>query len=483
VADDRTTAMELHEEEGRLVAGRYRLLERIGSGGVAEVWRSRDERLGRDVALKLLSKSTDPAFRHRFTEEARRSAAISHPNVVHVYDALEEGDDSFIVMQFVDGRPLDTLVRERGPLPVHQAARLVGQVAAALDAAHAQGIVHCDVKPANVIVDSTGVAKLADFGIARAVERAAQEPARELVGTARYVAPEQVEGAPATPRSDVYGLGLVAYELISGRPAFEGSDNEELLRARLVSEPPRLRAVRLGVSAKVESVIARAVARDPERRYPSAGEFAAALAAAAETGDRTDVLGAMSVTPRRGLLRQVARTLPRLPLDLGAGVALLALALIAFGLFNFFSNFGAGEPFVLPDLKGQPYEQAAATLQRLGLAVDRTDAASRERAGIVLEQQPPANATVRRGDHVALTVSAGLVTPNVVGMPLQQAANELGKAGFAGTVLWEVDRNAEGKASHVVRQDPPAGARFQAGQTAKVFIVDPKKDEKKDDDD
>jgi eukaryotic-like serine/threonine-protein kinase len=467
--------MRAPEEESRVVAGRYRLLDRLGAGGVSEVWRAQDERLGRAVALKLLSRSTDPAFRHRFTEEARRSAAISHPNVVHVYDAIEDGDDSFIVMQFVDGRSLDTLLRERGPLPVHYAARLIAQVAGALDAAHAQGIVHCDVKPANIIVDGTGVAKLADFGIARAVERAGEEPSRELVGTARYIAPEQVEGASATPRSDVYGLGLVAYELIAGLPAFEGANNEELLRARLVSDPPRLRAVRLGIPAQVETVVARATARDPSRRYPSAGEFAAALAAAAETGDRTDVLGAMPAARSVGALRWVAGVLPRLRLDLGAAVALLALALIAFGLFNFFNRFGAGEPFNLPDLKGQPYEQAAATLQRLGLGADRRDIASRERPGIVLEQQPLANATVKRGDRVALTVSAGLVTPNVVGMPLQQAANELGRAGFAGSVLWEVDKKAEGKPNHVVRQEPPAGAPFQAGQTAKVFIVDPKK--------
>lgn len=232
--NDRTIVMPRSDDEPRLVAGRYRLLGRIGEGGVAWVWRARDERLERDVAVKVLGHDAEAAFRRRFTAEARRAAAVAHPNVVTVLDAFDEGDRSFIVMELVEGRALDAIAQD-GPLPPERVAALVWQIAAVLDAAHAHDVIHCDVKPANIVVDAHGTAKLADFGIARAAEDRA-EP--ELVGTARYVAPEQVAGEEASPRSDIYGLGLVAYELIAGQPAFEGDDTEELLRRRVNARAP-----------------------------------------------------------------------------------------------------------------------------------------------------------------------------------------------------------------------------------------------------
>ena len=152
----------------RLLAHRYRLVERIDAGGAGEVWRATDERLGRDVAVKILGNDADEAFRARFADEARRAAAVSHPNVVTVFDEGRDRGDSFMVMEFVRGKTLRDIISERGPLPAHEAARIVSQVAAALDAAHEAGVIHCDVKPANVIVDEQGHAKLTDFGVARA---------------------------------------------------------------------------------------------------------------------------------------------------------------------------------------------------------------------------------------------------------------------------------------------------------------------------
>ncbi|HEU5288628.1 MAG TPA: protein kinase, partial [Candidatus Limnocylindria bacterium] len=154
--------------EQRRLGDRYLLLERIDAGGAGEVWRARDERLGRDVALKILGADADEAFRGRFADEARRAAAVAHPNVVTVFDEGRDGEDSFMVMEFVRGKTLRDMIAERGPLPAHEAARIVAQIAAALDAAHEAGVIHCDVKPANVILDEHGTAKLTDFGIARA---------------------------------------------------------------------------------------------------------------------------------------------------------------------------------------------------------------------------------------------------------------------------------------------------------------------------
>src|SRR5207244_1870448 len=226
----------------RLLASRYRLVERIDEGGAGEVWRARDEKLDRNVAIKLLGPDADDAFRARFADEARRAAAVVHPNVVTVFDEGRDGADAFMVLEYVPGKTLRDLVAERGPLPPHEASRLVAQVAAGLDAANAAGVIHCDVKPANVIVDRAGLVKLTDFGIARA---ARDRDDQELLGTARYIAPERIEVGEVTARTDVYGLGLLAYELLAGRPAFEGVSTEELMRLRLESPPPSLRFVRV----------------------------------------------------------------------------------------------------------------------------------------------------------------------------------------------------------------------------------------------
>src|SRR5437879_8235333 len=302
----------------RLLATRYRLIERIDEGGAGEVWRARDEKLDRDVAIKLLGPDADDAFRARFADEARRAAAVVHPNVVTVFDEGRDGADAFMVMELVPGKTLREIVAERGPLPAHEVARLIRQVAAALDAAHAAGVIHCDVKPANVIVDPEGLAKLTDFGIARA---ARDRDEQELLGTARYIAPERVEGGPVTARTDVYGLGLVAYELLTGRPAFDGATSEELVRERLVGPPPSLRRARVGIDDRLDAIVGRALATVPDRRYASAGAFARAFSEVADRdSDPTASLGKIG-----GMrARSISWSLPRFD----TAVAILAVLAI-----------------------------------------------------------------------------------------------------------------------------------------------------------
>ncbi len=424
--NDRTLSIRRSAPTQRLLGGRYRLLERVDEGGAGEVWRAIDERLARDVAVKLLGPRADEAFRVRFADEARRAAAVTHPNVVTVYDEGRDGDDAYMVMEYVRGRTLRDLVAQRGPLPAHEAARLVSQVAAALDAAHAVGLVHCDVKPANVIVDDEGRAKLTDFGVARA----ARDPVEhELIGTARYIAPERVTGGAATPRGDVFALALVAYELLAGQRAYAGVDTEELLRLRLAGPPPSLRAVRLGLSDDLDRVITKGLARDPARRHASAGAFAAALCAAAEHGDGTKSLGP----------RTAARPLPaRRPgwSGLGATLAFLAIALVVVGTVLFFAAFAR---------------------------VDRAPAAA------------PANPAAS-----AAAGTAANRTPNVVGRNVDDAARELIAAGFRSPVPWQVDTSARGTACAVVRQEPAAGTSLQPGAAAQLYLAPGKDCGKKD---
>jgi len=405
---------------GRLVADRYQLHVRIDGGGTAEVWRARDIRLGRDVAVKILGAEADLAFRERFTDEAKRAAAVAHPNIVTVYDEGQDGSDAFIVMEYVPGKTLRDIIAARGALPPTEAADLVSQVAAALDATHRAGMVHCDVKPANVIVTADGVAKLTDFGIARAARGAAE---RELVGTARYVAPERIEGKPPTPRSDVYSLALVAFELLAGRPAYAGVETEDLLRDRLSGDAPSLAAVRADLPPRIAPVIAEGLARDPLDRYPSAGAFAAALVDASRGGMADRILP----LARGGLASVAGLKLPRFDSLLAIGLVLLVLTAVAL----FFARFPA---------------------------------------------------TTSNGAAPTVTASAaiGSGTPRVIGLKLDEAIRSLTAAGYA--VTWNFDAALAGPPCTVQRQDPAAGAPIPTAGRVTVTYVPGKDCAKKVDD-
>src|SRR5882762_6856690 len=300
--------------EGRLLAGRYRLTLRIDEGGAGQVWQARDERLDRDVAIKLLGAKADEAFRERFADEARRAASVLHPNVVTVFDEGRDGADAFMVMELVRGRTLRDVLADRGPLRP-------------LDAAHEAGVIHCDVKPANVIVDQQGTAKLTDFGIARAA-RGPRE--HELIGTARDIAPERIEGRAPTERSDVYSLGLVAYELIAGRPPNAEMETEDLLRVRLDGRTPSLRSARVGISEAIDTVVAKALARDPQSRYASAGTFARDLLAASQRDDATGVLPPVTRPLGRGARREF---------HFDTTLALLAIVAVLVATLAIFTSF------------------------------------------------------------------------------------------------------------------------------------------------
>jgi serine/threonine protein kinase len=407
--DGRAATARDDTKEGRVLAERYRLMERIDEGGAGEVWQARDERLGRDVAIKILGASADEAFRERFADEARRAAAVLHPNVVTVFDEGRDGADAFMVMELVRGRTLRDVVADRGPLRPHEAARLIAQIAAALDAAHEAGVIHCDVKPANVIVDQQGAAKLTDFGIARAA-RGPRE--HELIGTARYIAPERIEGHAPTERSDIYSLGLVAYELMTGRPPNAEMDTEDLLRLRLDGRPPSLRSARVGINEELDAVVAKALARDPQARYATAGAFARDLLAASERGDATGPLPAMTRPLRGGSRREF---------HVDTTLALLAIVAVLVATLAIFASF----------------------------------------QGRALDARPTTGPSA----------SAAALTPNVVGMDVTDAGRILCAAGFRCPIPWQVDPLARGKACSVARQDPQTGTAVRPGATAQLFLV------------
>jgi tRNA A-37 threonylcarbamoyl transferase component Bud32 len=281
-------------EAGRLLADRYRLEELVASGGMAQVWQGTDEVLRRKVAVKLLHPhlAADGSFVVRFRKEAVAAARLAHPGIVSIYDTCSEAGTEAIVMELVPGQTLRQRLDDDTPIDPWQAAGLAAQVAEALEAAHRAGLVHRDIKPANVLLAGDGRVKVADFGIAKAVEEADLTQPGLMVGTAKYVAPEQVEGKPVDARTDIYSLGVVLYEMLCGRPPFEADGEAATALARLQREPLRPRQVRPGVPKALEEVVCRAMARDPDQRYETAADLRAALlAAGAAPSPEADLTG------------------------------------------------------------------------------------------------------------------------------------------------------------------------------------------------
>jgi serine/threonine-protein kinase len=281
---------------GSLLAGRYEITAPIAVGGMGEVWRARDRVLDRTVAAKVLRSEymSDPSFLARFRNEARHTAALTHPNIASVYDYGETLDDTgtqqlaFLVMEFVEGHPLVTILHDEHRLPADWTLHVLGQSADGLSAAHRAGVVHRDIKPGNLIVRPDGVVKLTDFGIAQARDAAPLTRTGMVVGTAQYLSPEQAQGLEVTAASDVYSLGVVAYECLSGERPFDGASQVAIALAHINRPPPPLPA---DVPPAVRLLVERALAKDPADRFPDGGAFAEAIRRVASGGALAAVAG------------------------------------------------------------------------------------------------------------------------------------------------------------------------------------------------
>ncbi len=331
---------------GLLLLGRYRLERRLARGGMADVYRAADLQLGRPVAVKIPDSrlAADPTYRERFLREARTVSTLPHPNVVELYDEGEVEGRPFLVMELVEGETLGELLAREGALPLERALAIVQDILAALAYAHSQGIVHRDVKPQNVLLTSEGRAKLADFGIAQAAGAATITRGGDVLGTVHYLAPERLGGQSATPAADIYGVGVVLYQMLVGRLPFEG-DVAAVVAQHSHREPTSPRVLRPDLPPWLSQVVLRALAKDPANRYQSAGEMlddvrrrGAAVHAAPTVGVpasavATTVLAAQPTaalsTPRtaQGSAPGVAGRL-RVPQKVGLLVAALLLALL-----------------------------------------------------------------------------------------------------------------------------------------------------------
>jgi serine/threonine-protein kinase len=428
--------------------GRYQLTSRIATGGMGEVWRAEDTVLDREVAVKVLKQeyADDPNFRARFEAEARNAAALHHPNVASVFDFGELDDDDgsghrrpFLVMELVPGQPLSVLLRGGEPMPPERASEVVAQAADAIAAAHTLGIVHRDVKPANLLVTPDGTVKITDFGIARAADGAAITQTGQIVGTPHYISPEQAEGYPATQASDIYALGVVLYECLAGQRPFARDTPIQVALAHIREDVPPLDDA---VPARLRAIVDKALAKDPAARFASAGDLALALRGGDVPGLGLAGAGAAAAVPLDPQSTQILEMPPfdpagTAPVDgpddrrrglppwwpwAAAAAAVLVLVL---GVAAFAGN-GTSEPAVADEPEASPSASASPSQRASKPADDRirvraSDYVGRDHKDVkkeledrgfeVDEEKVPATSPDQLKDTVGAVRPSGLVEP------------------------------------------------------------------------
>ncbi|MCV7422146.1 Stk1 family PASTA domain-containing Ser/Thr kinase [Mycobacterium yunnanensis] len=420
------------------LSDRYELGEILGFGGMSEVHLARDMRLHRDVAVKVLRAdlARDPTFFLRFSREARNAAGLNHPAIVAVYDSAEadtpDGPLPYIVMEYVDGVTLRDVVRNDGPIDPRRAIEIIADACQALNYSHQRGIVHRDVKPANIMIDHSGAVKVMDFGIARALhdDGAKLTQTSAVIGTAQYLSPEQASGETVDARSDVYSLGCVFYELLTGEPPFIGDTPVSVAYQHVRKDPPPPSRRNPALSPDLDAVVLKSLAKNPDDRYQSAAEMRADLIRVHD--------GQAPTAPKVVTEGKAASTGHRKAASGGSGrrwfavAAVLAVVAIVATIALFVYS---GDRQNVPDVRGQGQADAQVTLQNMGFkTIVNPQASSTVQRGLVISTEPGADATARTGDTIAVNVSSGPVqrpVPDVAGLSPADAATKLKTAGFA----------------------------------------------------
>jgi serine/threonine-protein kinase len=471
----------------RVLAGRYEVETLLGQGGMARVFRGTDRVLDRTVAIKVLSPqfADDDQFVARFRREAQAAAGLNHPNIVGVYDTGDQGDVHFIVMEYVEGRTLRDVIRSDGPLLPERAAEIGGAVARALSSAHEAGLVHRDIKPGNIMLTREGEVKVMDFGIARTSTGDTLTQTAAVLGTASYLSPEQAQGLPVDTRSDIYSLGCVLYEMLTGRAPFIGDSPVAIAYMHVKEDPVPPSRLNPDVPPTLDAVVLKAMAKNPANRYETAEELRADLERARRglptlatplMGDATEVVtgpvgpGETAVMTGVPPDEQEGRRRWWL-IALGILLALAALGLAAFFLVR--SLLPAPTELVgVPNVVGEMEDDAVEALEGAGLRAQVEREFDPEvRRGLVISQDPPAGERVEEDTEVTIVVSRGPppeVVPNVVGLPEDEATDALTAAGFE---VGEVTpRESEEDQGIVLEQEPPGDSEARPGTAVNLVV-------------
>jgi beta-lactam-binding protein with PASTA domain/predicted Ser/Thr protein kinase len=484
---------------------RYRIIRKLGAGGMANVYLAEDQELGRRVAIKILDDrhAADDSFIERFRREAKNAAGLSHPNIVSIYDRGEAEGTYYIAMEYLSGRSLKELIVGRGPTPIRIAIDYTRQVLAALGFAHRHGIVHRDIKPHNVVVDADGRLKVTDFGIARSGASQMTEVG-SIIGTAQYLSPEQARGSPVDQRSDVYSVGIVLYEMLTGKVPFTGDTPLEIAMKHLSEVPVPPSEARSDVPEDLDLVVLRALAKDPEDRYQTAEEMDADLAriqrglsVSSETTDAaTAVLAGAGISGAPTIIAprptQVAPPQPpaRTPPAAYYGYEgpprrsrslwpwLLVLLLLVgagfaawFGYGRIRDELNANKPVAVPYVLGLKKAQAVAKIEDKGLKAKTLRGFSDiYPAGTVMRQSIEGGEKTDKGNTVRLTVSAGkpkTTVPEVVGKPQSDAVAALVAAHLKVHVFHVYSSQSP---DTVTGQDPPGGSRVFWNTSVRINV-------------
>ncbi|MGY0008007.1 Stk1 family PASTA domain-containing Ser/Thr kinase [Micromonospora sp. I033] len=491
--------------QARLLGGRYQVGELLGYGGMAEVHRGRDLRLGRDVAIKMLRAdlARDATFQMRFRREAQNAASLNHPAIVAVYDTGEETAPTgetlpFIVMEFVNGRTLKEVLGVEGRLQPRRALEICADMCAALEFSHRHGIIHRDIKPGNVMLTQTGQVKVMDFGIARALASGATTMTQTsaVIGTAQYLSPEQARGEAVDARSDVYAAGCVLFELLCGHPPFVGDSPVSVAYQHVREQPPTPSTINPDVNPAVDAIVLKALSKNPLNRYQSAGEMRADLlrAAAGRPVLATPVMPAEETMPMApaaagGGYQQTQvmgpQTRQQMPARVGDArkrkssawviatfAALGVLAVIALATALWLNQTGADKVSV-PQLQGRTQADAQAALTQAGLRFTAGDPVQNTTCekGTVVGQDPPFGQRVDKNSAVAVQICGGpkqVTIPN--GLEGSQRANVESQLKTLGLTVDVDEVNDSAPKGIVIKVDPTEGSKVLEGSEVKLRV-------------